>query len=75
MDPVALAEAGGWAVVVMMIVALGVGFGRGLLVPGFVYRREVERGDRADAQAERTARAVETIARLLDVRPDDATGH
>jgi hypothetical protein len=48
-DPIALAESGGWAVVVAIILGLGVGFVRGWLVPGFVYRREADRADKADA--------------------------
>lgn len=59
--PVALADAGGWAVVVAMITGLGIGFVRGWLVPGFVYRREVERGDKADIVSERTADAMEKL--------------
>lgn len=48
-DPVALAQAGPWAVVVGIGVGLGVAFVRGWIVPRFVYDREVQRGDRSEA--------------------------
>lgn len=45
LDPVALADAGGWAVVVGIMIALGIGFVREWIVPGAVHRREVHRAD------------------------------
>jgi len=64
-DPIALSESGGWAVAVAMGISLGVGFVRGWLVPGFVYRREVERGDKADTAAERNADQIRDLVTLL----------
>jgi hypothetical protein len=49
-DPVALANAGGWAVVVAILLAIGLGVVREWWIPGGVYRREVKRADEAEAR-------------------------
>ena len=46
---VQLAQAGGWAVAILMGTAFAAAIVRGWLVAGFVYRREVKRGDDATA--------------------------
>lgn len=61
-DPAALAQAGPWAVVIAIGLGLAVGFVRGWVVPGFVYQREVKRGD--DATASVTA-LTESIGKDL----------
>lgn len=66
MDPRLLADAGGWTVVIVMMSFLGTGFVKGWIVPGFVYRREVARGDKADDQADQNSRAIEKLVTLLD---------
>lgn len=45
----ALVEGGGWAVVVAMILAAGVGVLREWWVPGWIYRRSEARADRNEA--------------------------
>jgi hypothetical protein len=44
---------------------------RGDLVPGWIHRREIARGDKADDQADRTAKALETIVRLYKLPPGE----
>lgn len=61
MDPTALADAGGWAVVVAMIVAAGISFQRGWVVPRFVYDREVARGDKLETQLDRMTESLERL--------------
>lgn len=58
----ALGDASGW-VVAVTVLALGVGaLARGHLVPGYVYRREVARGDRAEDAVEASTRTVQQAA-------------
>lgn len=64
-DPTAIAalvQQGGWAVVVAMILGLGVGFVRGWLVPGWMYRRLESRLLRFEAGQRKLIRAVEKLA-------------
>lgn len=61
-DPQALAEAGGWAVVVALGVGLGVAFVRGWLVPGWIYRAELERSERIEKALTQLTKTVETVA-------------
>jgi hypothetical protein len=66
MDGVALlADAGGWAVVVAMMTAIGAGSVRKWWVPGFVYDREVERADTATTQNERNTDALRDLTDVL----------
>jgi len=69
LDPTQLAAAGPWAVVIAMGIALGTAFVKGWIVPGFVYDREVKRGDEAIAAL---AKSVEALAE--EVRRDRRTG-
>lgn len=62
-DPAALAQAGPWAVVVAIGVALGVAFVRGWIVPRFVYDREVQRGDRNE---DLLGQVVQSVKDLTD---------
>jgi hypothetical protein len=68
-DPAVLADAGGWAVVIAMIGMIGLGAIKGWWVPGFVWRREVERGDKATALLEGNTPLLREILRLLKRRP------
>lgn len=73
MDPVTLgqtlADLGGWAAFVVVVVAAAVTLFRGLWVPGFVYRREIDRADKATTQAERNADALEDLTDVIAKRP------
>lgn len=57
-DPSALRDAGGFFVALALSLTIIEGFRRGWWVPGFVYRREVERGDRMEQLALTTAKAA-----------------
>ena len=59
----ALADAGGWAVVLVMGAAIGIGAIRGWWVPGYAYRREVDRGDNQDVAIAKLTDALLTEAR------------
>jgi hypothetical protein len=60
-----LADAGGWAVVVAMRTAIGVGSVRKWWVPGFVYDREAERADEATTQAQRNTDQIRDLVEFL----------
>ncbi len=68
-DPAAaaklLADAGGWAVVVAILIAVGAGAVRGWWVPGFVYRREVARADAMTAQAGLNTTALADLTNVV----------
>lgn len=66
MDPVALANSGGWAVVIAMMTALGWAFWKGHVIPGVVYRREIERADDLAGQLERHSDAIEKLSDALE---------
>jgi hypothetical protein len=70
-----LADAGGWAVVVAMIAAIGTGIVRGWWVPGFVYEREAKRADEATTQAQRNTDQIRDLVEFLrhPVRPPGGT--
>ena len=61
-DPKLLAEAGGWAVVVALGIGLAVAFVRGWLVPGWIYRAELERSDRIEKALTTLTQTVESVA-------------
>lgn len=63
MSPELYGPAGALTVLAFVVVALI----RGDLVPGWLHRREIARGDKADDQAERTAKALEAIVRLYKI--------
>ena len=75
-DPTALAQAGPVAILLTGITLLVVGFTRGDIVPGFVYRGEQAQRAKAEAQAERSTEAMAaltaTVQRALDVLLRDA---
>lgn len=57
-----LASAGGWAVVVTIIAALGVGFVRKWFVPGWIFEREVKRGDDQAATIAAFTKSIDAMA-------------
>lgn len=69
MNPVELAQAGGWATVIAIIGAVGLAFIRGWIVPRFVYDREVTRADRLEQQLDRNTAALETLTDEVRRRP------
>jgi len=65
-----------WQVVAALAAALAATWGtfiaaffKGDLIPGHVYRREVNRGDTEAVQNERNAKAIETLAAAVRRRP------
>lgn len=54
----ALVDAGGWTLFVAVCAFLGIGFVRGWLVPGWMYRRSEERLDRIEAALVKLTEAV-----------------
>jgi hypothetical protein len=72
MDPIALAEAGPWAVVVGMMLGIGYGAVRGWWVPGFVYRREIVR---AEALADDLDEITSATARLSEAHAEEVRAH
>jgi hypothetical protein len=65
MDPVSLAEAGPWAVVVAVMVAVGWGAVKGHWVPGFVYRREIQRAEELAEQLDRNTESLDKLTKAL----------
>jgi hypothetical protein len=63
-DPIALAQAGPAAVLLFVLIALFRAVVRGDLVPGFIYRAEVEQRQKAETQAERNADALAALAKV-----------
>lgn len=58
----ALGDASGWVVAVVVLGAVAYGFAKGYVVPGYVYRREIERGDRAEDAVEKSTAVVDQAA-------------
>lgn len=68
----ALGDASGW-VVAMALAILGLyALATGLIVPGYVYRREVARGDRAEDAIEASTRTTEQAATATKSATDTA---
>jgi hypothetical protein len=65
MDPIALANAGGWAVVVAILMAIGVGVVKGYAVPRFVYDREVLRADVLASELSKNTEALNQLTEAL----------
>jgi len=68
------ADAGGLVLFIALCLLAALAFIKGWIVPGFVYRREVTRGDRATEQLERNTDVLEAntaaITRLAARRRD-----
>ena len=69
----ALGDAAGWTVAVVILVVIAYGLVKGHLVPGYIYRREVERGDRAEDAIDRTDRIAEGATTAAKAATDAAT--
>jgi hypothetical protein len=63
-DPSALAQAGPVAILIVGIGLLFRAFVKGDLVPGYIYRAEVDQRQRAETQAERNADALAALAKV-----------
>jgi hypothetical protein len=73
-----LVDLGGLVLFVSLVLAIGWGAIKKdpWWVPGFVYKREVDRADKSDAQADRNTKALEKLAGTAKPDPvtDDAGG-
>jgi len=72
MDPIALANAGPWAVVVALMVAIGWGAYQGAWVPGFVYRHEIARSETLAADVEALTLAT---GKLAEAHAEEVRAH
>lgn len=68
LDPQILADAGGWAAFVALVGVIGLGVIKGWWVPGFVYRRETGRADKATDLLETLTPLLSETVRLLKKR-------
>jgi len=68
----ALGDASGWVVAVAMLITGIVAIARGDLVPGYIYRREVDRGERAEDAIERAEKTTEQAAVATKAATDTA---
>lgn len=74
MDPIALADAGPVAILLVGIGLLALGFVRGYVVPGYLYRQEREARILAETQAQRTTEALLKAATVVDKSIDARSG-
>ena len=72
MDPIALANAGPWAVVVAVMVAIGWGAYKGAWVPGFVYRHEIARSETLALDVEELTAAT---GKLAEAHAEEVRAH
>jgi hypothetical protein len=77
MDPVALAQAGPVAILLVGILMLFRAFVRGDIVPGHIYVAEREQRQKAETQAERNADALAALAKAAvnGGNPPGTPGH
>ena len=73
MDPVALAQAGPVAILLVFISAIVIGAIRGYWVPGWLYVQERDQRLKAEVQAERNSESLALLARFADARRLDPT--
>jgi hypothetical protein len=77
-DPIALADAGPVAILLVGIAAVALGFVRGYIVPGYMYKQEREARIVAETQAQRNSelllKATNVVDKSIDARTsgDDA---
>ena len=78
MDPIALAEAGPVAILLVGIGLLAIAFVRGYVVPGWIYKAAIDRAERAETQAQRTTeallKATTVVDKSIDARAADPDG-
>lgn len=67
MDPVALAQAGPVAILLLGIGVLYRAFVKGDIVPGSLYRSMEARAEKAETQAERNTDALEAVAATVKI--------
>jgi len=63
-----LTEAGGWAAFAFAAFWLAIAFHRGWVIPGWLYRQEVEQRRVAETQAIRNTESIALLARFADAR-------
>jgi hypothetical protein len=63
-----LSDAGGWVIFAFSAFWLGIGFHRGWIIPGWIYRQEREQRLKAEIQAERNSESLALLARFADAR-------
>ncbi len=73
-DPIALADAGPVAILLVGIGLLGFGFVKGYVVPGYLYRQEREARIIAETQAQRTTEALLKATSVVDKSIDAREG-
>lgn len=61
LDPVALSDAGPVAILLVGIGLLAIGFVRGYVVPGWLYRQERDQRAKAETQLDRNTEAIEAM--------------
>ena len=66
MPPLEIYQLGGWALAVFMAFSITLAFIRSDLVSGIIYRREIARGDRLEAEGVRLARRYRSMERQRD---------
>ena len=64
-----LADLGGFALFLLVVVVAAVGLQRQWIVPGWVYRQEREARLTAETQATRNAEALQKLARAVSREP------
>lgn len=67
-----LGDASGWVVLVAVLLLAAWGFYKGWWVPGYVYQRELERGDRAEDAVDASTRTTEAAASATHAATDAA---
>lgn len=65
----ALVDAGGWAVVIAMLSAMGAGVIKRWWVPGWIYRRSEDRNERLEAALRDLTQAVKLANDLAVAKP------
>ena len=60
-----LADLGGFALFLLLIVVIGVGLFREWWVPGYLYQRERHARELAETQAERNAKSIAELAKWV----------
>ncbi len=68
----ALGDAAGWTVAVVILVFGVVAFYRGWVVPGYIYNREVARGERAEDAVDASNKTTEQAAAATRAATDAA---
>ncbi len=70
LDPVALSQAGPVAILLVGIGLLGIGFVKGYVVPGWLYRQERDQRFKAEELAEANGKVLEQLASTVKAALD-----